>query len=111
MVKILLEKMSKFAIPICFIMFIILNYMFCILYCGEVTTLSWLFSVFWAVLLCGILVLIPTVARRICIVIFVTFFALSCVLHAVMYNLFGNFFAFSDLLYTGDGLAFFLSRI
>lgn len=95
------------TIPICFVIFLILNYMFCILYCGEVSTLSWLFSLFWAFLFCGILALFPSVARRIGIVFLITFFALFCILHAVMYHLFGNFFAFSDLVYTEDGMAFF----
>lgn len=88
-------------------MFILLNYMFCILYCGEVSTTSWRFSIFWALLFCGILTLMPTIARRIGMVVLVVLYALTSILHAVMYNLFGNFFAFSDLLYTEDGLAFF----
>lgn len=107
MVKKLLNKINEITIFICFLIFVFLNYMFCTLYCGEVTVLSWLFSVFWSLLFCGILTLLPNVMRRIGIVVLVTFFAFLCIVHAVMYNLFGNFFAFSDLLYTGDGLAFF----
>ena len=107
MIERIMDKIRLVTIPICFVIFIVLNYMFCFLYCGEVSTLSWLFSVFWALLFCGILTLLPTTARRIGIVLLITLFALSCILHAVMYNLFGNFFAFSDLLYTEDGMAFF----
>lgn len=96
-----------FTVPICFIIFIGLNYIFSLLYCGEVTEMSWKFSVCWALLFCGILTLLPTMAKRIGIIVLITLFSLVCILHAVMYNLFGNFFAFSDLLYTEDGLAFF----
>lgn len=107
MKKRILNCVNVFAVPICFIIFVGLNYMFNILFFGEMTRTSNLFSVFWALLFCGILILLPTLARRIGIVLLITVFSLTCILHAVMYNLFGNFFAFSDLLYTEDGLAFF----
>lgn len=107
MMRNILGKIRIFTIPICFLMFLGLNYVFSTLYCGEVLVTSWCFSVFWALLFCGILTLLPTVAKRIGIVLLLTVFSLTCILHAVMYNLFGNFFGFSDLLYTEDGLAFF----
>jgi phosphoglycerol transferase MdoB-like AlkP superfamily enzyme len=107
MIKKILSKINMLAIPICFVMYLVLNYMFCVMYFGEVTMLSWLFTIFWALLFCGILSLLPVNARRVGIVLTIVFFALSCIVHAVMYNLFGSFFAFSDLSYTGDGLAFF----
>ena len=81
--------------------------MFCILYCGEVSDISKVFSALWALVFCGILTLLPTTARRIGIILLITVFALTCILQAVMLNLFGTFFSFADLSYTGDGMAFF----
>lgn len=107
MIEKILDKVRKLTIPICFMLFWGLNHIFCLLYCGEVSELSSRFSMFWALLFCGILTLLPTLGRRIGIVVLITFFSLTCILHAVMYHLFGNFFAFSDLLYTEDGAAFF----
>lgn len=107
MIKKILNKADLLALPVCFVLLIALNYMFSRLYCGEVTVLSWVFTISWSLLFCGIIALLPTVGRRIGIVVLITFFGLCCILHAVMYNLFGNFFSFADLLYTGDGVAFF----
>ncbi len=107
MIEKILNKVRMLTIPICFVIFVVLNSIFCALYCGEVTASSWLFSLFWALFFCGIFTMLPTMARRIGIVLLITVFALSCILHAVMYNLFGSFFSFADLMYTEDGLAFF----
>lgn len=102
-----LDIMQIIAIPICFFIFVGLNYIFMILYCGSISDSAWKFTFFWSALLCGILAILPTVIRRIGIILFISVFALMNLVHAVMYNLFGNFFAFSDLLYAGEGAAFF----
>lgn len=65
------------------------------------------FTVLWLLLLAGLVLLLPRWGGRIVVLLSTL---LSCVLtvtHAVMYHLFGNFFGFSDLLYAGDGAAFF----
>lgn len=102
-----LEKMHFCILPLCFLMFWGLDTMFCILYCGEISNSSVWFGGFWSLLFTGFLILLPTSIRRIAMVILTCVFSFVCLLHAVMYNLFGTFFAFSDLSYTGDGLAFF----
>ena len=68
MMRNILGKIRIFTISICFLTFLGLNYVFSTLYCGEVLVTSWCFSVFWALLFCGILTLLPTVAKRIGIV-------------------------------------------
>lgn len=107
----MLQKIRNFieilTIPICFFIFIGLNDIFCALYTKYTYKYAEEFTLSWALILCGILLLLPTLARRIGIIALISFFALMNLVHAIMYNLFGNFFAFSDLLYTGEGLAFF----
>lgn len=95
------------TIPICFLVFIGLDKIFCDLYTRYVYESAGNFTFAWALLLCGILVILPIMMRRIGIVVLISLFAVMNLVHAVMYNLFGNFFAFSDLLYTGEGMAFF----
>lgn len=95
------------TIPICFFTFIALNKVFCALYTTYVYEHVEVFTYSWALVLCGFLLMLPVMLRRIGIVFTISLFALMNLVHAVMYNLFGNFFAFSDLLYTGEGMAFF----
>ncbi len=107
----MLQKIQKFiqifAIPICFFLFIFINDCFCEMYCYYIYDSVSAFTVAWALILCGCLLLLPMTIRRIGIVVLITFFALMNIVHAVMSNLFGSFFSFSDLLYTGEGIAFF----
>lgn len=102
-----LDKIQVFIIPLCFLMFWGLDIMFSLLYCGGTSNTSLLFGGLWSLLFTGLLILFPTNIRRIGIVLLTCVFSFVCLLHAVMYNLFGTFFAFSDLSYTGDGIAFF----
>ena len=95
------------TVPICFFIYMCMNDSFCLLYTHYYYKYSLRFTFAWALIFCGIMVLLPTLARRIWIILSISFFALMNIVHAVMYNLFGNFFAFSDLLYTGEGMAFF----
>lgn len=95
------------TIPICFLIFILMNAIFSQLYCGSISTTSWIFTIFWSLLLCGLITILPISLQRIGIILLVVLFSLMNIVHAVMYNLFGNFFSFSDLLYAGEGAAFF----
>lgn len=103
----ILNLIQILTIPICFFIFIGLNNIFCTLYCKYVYDSVSIFTYSWALLFCGILLILPTLARRIGIIVMISLFALMNIVHAVMYNLFGNFFTFSDLLYAGEGAAFF----
>lgn len=102
-----LDKIQVFIMPLCFLMFLGLDVMFGLLYCGGISDTALLFDGLWSLLFTGLLVLLPITIRRIGIILLTGVFSFICVLHAVMYNLFGTFFAFSDLSYTGDGMAFF----
>ena len=65
------------------------------------------FSVLWCLLLGAAAYLLPRVCGRILMIVTVLAAAILAVVHAVMYHLFGSFFRFSDLLYAGEGAAFF----
>lgn len=103
----MLDKIRKYTEGLFFVIFVLLNCSFCVLYCGEISILSWGFSVFWSLILVGILVILPTWIRRIGMVLFTIIEGLICILHATMFNLFGHFFSFSDIMYSEDGAAFF----
>ena len=65
------------------------------------------FTTLWLLLLAGLVLLLPRWAGRIVVLLSTLLSCLLTVVHAVMYHLFGNFFGFPDLLYAGDGAAFF----
>lgn len=107
-----LHWLGRYAIGLSFCILVALDLMFRYFYrdCTGVSVTALqplLFTVGWSLLLCGILYVLPTLGRRIGIVLVVTINALMCIVHGVMYNLFGNFFSFADLSYAGDGAAFF----
>lgn len=66
-----------------------------------------LFTMLWALLLCGIVYGMPTILRRILIVLTVAVSALMCLVHSSMYKIFGTVFSFADVAYAGDGAKFF----
>lgn len=107
MIEKLRSILQVLTIPICFLTYIALNKVFCALYTTYVYEHVEVFTYSWALVLCGCLLMLPTLLRRIGIIFTISLFALMNLVHAIMYNLFGNFFAFSDLLYTGEGMAFF----
>lgn len=103
----ILSKLQLFIIPVCFGIYTLLSLAFCKLYVGSISSTAIIFSVLWAMMLTGIVLILPSIVQRIWIILSITISALTCILHAVMYNLFGHFFSFADLLYTEDGMAFF----
>lgn len=64
------------------------------------------FTIGWALLLCGISLILPAVARRIFMVVAAFVPALLCGVHGFFINMFGKFFSFSDMAFLGDGAAF-----
>lgn len=104
--------LGRLWLPLCFCIFLCLDLAFRYFYATSASLRilnrdAIVFSVCWAAVFCGILWALPGKLRRVAMVALVAFFALLCVVHGVMYNLFGNFFSFSDLAYTGDGAKFF----
>ena len=65
------------------------------------------FTLLWVLLLGAVAALLPRLGGRIFIVLTVLLSVILTVVHAVMFHLFGNFFRFSDMLYAGEGAAFF----
>ena len=103
---------GKTAIPICFLLLVMLDTAFRYLYrtaesLPVFSANAMLFTLLWALLLCGIVYCLPTIGRRIAIIALVVFACFVCFLNAVMYNLFGHFFSFADIAYAGDGAKFF----
>jgi len=66
-----------------------------------------LFSIFWSLLLTAIAGILPGRAKRIVMLLLVVIFGLFSIAHAVVYNIFGNFFSFADFSFLGDGARFF----
>ncbi len=66
-----------------------------------------LFTLCWASGLTALVGLLPRLAGRIFLGIAGAFFCIIVLVHAAMWNMFGSFFSFSDLMYAGDGAKFF----
>lgn len=66
-----------------------------------------LFTLLWLLLFAGLVLLLPRWGGRTVMLTVTALSCLLCVVHAVMFHLFGNFFGIADLLYAGDGAAFF----
>lgn len=101
----------RLALPLYLLALLVLDLAFQILYGRTVGTWPGLpaiaFSLLWVLLLGAIVLLLPRLVGRIFIILSVLVCAVLVATHAIMYHLFGNFFGFSDLLYAGDGAAFF----
>ena len=65
------------------------------------------FTLLWILIFGAVVFLLPRTLARIFILFSAVLNCILVVVHAVMYHLFGNFFGFPDLLYAGDGAAFF----
>ncbi len=65
------------------------------------------FTMLWALLLCGVVYILPFVLRRIFVVLLVVLASALCLIHSSMYRIFGTCFSFADLSYAEDGARFF----
>lgn len=74
---------------------------------GAWTAEPLIFTALWLLLFAGLVLLLPRWGGRTVMLTLTVLSCLLCVVHAVMFHLFGNFFGFADLLYAGDGAAFF----
>ncbi len=100
------------SLPLYLFAMLLLDQLFLKLY-GFVGGVSWpdrqelLFSLLWVLAFGAIVWLLPRLGGRIFMILSVVLSCLLVAAHAVLYHLFGSFFRFSDLLYAGDGAAFF----
>jgi phosphoglycerol transferase MdoB-like AlkP superfamily enzyme len=65
-----------------------------------------LFSLGWSLILSGIAVLLPGLARKVYMMVSILVFGILTLVHGALLNLFNRFFSFSDLGFAGDGAAF-----
>ena len=104
--------LGRLWLPLCFLILVCLDLAFRFFYRTPVSmsllnSQALCFTLGWAALICGVLWLLPVKPRRIVMVCAVTLHAIVCIVHGVLYNIFGHFFSFADLAYTGDGAKFF----
>ena len=107
-----LRRLSPLSLPLCFLSFVFLDFSFRYFYrfVGGTSVLSYkpmLFTAGWALLLTGLLGLLPRLARRIAMMLLILLFSVLTLVHCAMFNIFGNFFTFSDTNFAGDGARFF----
>ncbi len=79
-------------------------------FAGSTRFLDWrafLFSGGWCLALTALCALLPRLGRRILMGVYALFFGFLCLLHGVMFNIFGKMFSFSDTNFAGDGARFF----
>lgn len=105
-------RLGRFAVPLFFVILVCLDLSFRYFYALPVSlrllnSEALIFTLGWAALLTGMVRLLPVRIRRVAMIAVVVFCSLICIVHGVMFNLFGNFFSFADLAYTGDGAKFF----
>ena len=107
--------LPKLAVPVWLLALLCLDLLFRKTY-GFVGGVSWrapgplLFTLLWLLLFGALVLLLPRWGGRTLILVITLLSCLLTVVHAVMYHLFGNFFGLADLLYAGDGAAFFSFR-
>lgn len=65
------------------------------------------FTLCWSGLLTALLALLPALLRRILTVVLVVAACLVALVHAVLYNLTGNYLSLADLSFAGEGARFF----
>lgn len=107
--------LPKLAVPVWLLALLCLDLLFRKTY-GFVGGVSWRdfgplrFTLLWLLFFGALALLLPRWGGRTVILLTTVLSCLLTVVHAVMYHLFGNFFGMADLLYAGDGAAFFSFR-
>lgn len=93
-------------IPLCFLSFFAEGVWFQWIYTSHESR-KWLaLNLAWSLLLTGIAVLLPRLARRIYMGIAGVALCVLTVVHGVYFNMFRKLFSFYDMAFAGDGFAF-----
>ena len=100
------------AVPLFALCLILLDTGFRYLYtiaCPELSrpNLPLIFTCLWALFFSGIAVALPTLPRRIYLLVVTSFFCFMFLVHGALYRIVGTYFSFADLTYAGDGARFF----
>ena len=111
-VRLMRRRLAPIYLSLCFLSFFIVDFSLRFIYkhlftVGLFSITPMLFSIFWSLLLTGIIGMLPGLAKRITMMLLITVFGIFSVGHAVIFNIFGNFFSFADFAYLGDGARFF----
>lgn len=111
-IKLLRRKLAPMYLILCFLSFFILDlslrYIYKHLFTVDLfSRYPMIFTIFWSLLLTAIIGILPGLAKRIVMMLLIVIFGLFSIAHAVVFNIFGNFFSFADFAYLGDGVRFF----
>ena len=111
-IRIVRGRLAWASLPLCFCGLVLFDVALRFFYraAGSTRFLDWRAFVFtgaWSLLLTGAAALLPPLGRRIAMGVYAVFFGLLSVVHGVMFNIFGEFFTFSDTNFAGDGAKFF----
>ena len=111
-IRIVRGRLAWASLPLCFCGLVLFDAALRFFYraAGSTRFLDWRAFVFtgaWSLLLTGAAALLPPLGRRIAMGVYAVFFGLLSVVHGVMFNIFGEFFTFSDTNFAGDGAKFF----
>lgn len=111
-IRIVRGRLAWASLPLCFCGLVLFDAALRFFYraAGSTRFLDWRAFVFtgaWSLLLTGVAALLPPLGRRIAMGVYAVFFGLLSVVHGVMFNIFGEFFTFSDTNFAGDGAKFF----
>ncbi|NMA67351.1 MAG: sulfatase-like hydrolase/transferase [Clostridiaceae bacterium] len=110
--RLLRRKLAPLYLILCFLSFFIIDFSLRYIYRHLFTVdlfsrYPMIFSVSWSLLLTTFLGILPGRTKRIVMMLLVVIFGLFSIAHAVIFNIFGNFFSFADFAYLGDGVRFF----
>ncbi|HHU05942.1 MAG TPA: LTA synthase family protein [Clostridiales bacterium] len=65
-----------------------------------------LFTIGWSALLTAVAVALPRKIKRVYLSVVIVLNAALSIVHSLLYNIFGNFFSFSDMAFAGNGIKF-----
>ena len=107
-IRIVRGRLAWASLPLCFCGLVLFDAALRFFYraAGSTRFLDWRAFVFtgaWSLLLTGVAALLPPLGRRIAMGVYAVFFGLLSVVHGVMFNIFREFFTFSDTNSAGDG--------
>ncbi len=107
-----IRRLSFLSAPLCFLSLIFLDFSFRTLYRflspgAEFSYKPALFTLGWALLLTGLVSLLPRLLRRIAMMVLIFLYGALTLVHAAMFNIFGRLFTVADIGFAGDGAKFF----
>lgn len=111
-IQTLRRRLAPLYPVLCFLSFFVVDFSLRFIYkhlftIGLFSLYPMVFSISWSLLLTGLVGVLPGVSKRIVMMLLISVFGIFALAHAVVFNIFGNFFSFADIVYLGDGVRFF----